>query len=138
MDNQGQLKNWVIATFKEAAWAPSCIVGIYVFGLAFHMFKSYPWIDMPTHFLGGAAITYFYRAALRNSQSIMGDIPVVIQILLAFTGAGTTIILWEFYEELLDNFFDALVVRSLEDTIRDMFLGLLGALVLSVLYRKPR
>jgi len=136
MENQAQLKNWVIATFKEAAWAPLCILGIYSFGLAFHIYKSYPWIDIPTHFLGGVTITYFYRSAIRNSQKITGAIPHLIQILFAFTATSTTAILWEFYENLADHFLHTHMVRGLEDTITDLFTGLMGALVLSVLYRK--
>jgi len=134
--NIEQLKNWIFSTLRESAWAPLCIVGFYVFGLALDLFDKYPWIDMPSHLAGGMALTYFYRSAIKNSQKVIGDVPHPIQILFAFTCAGTTIILWEFYEELLDFFFDALVVRSLEDTIRDMFLGLIGALVLSLFYRK--
>jgi hypothetical protein len=136
MENQAQLKNWVIATCKEAAWAPLCILGIYSFGLAFHIYKSYPWIDIPTHFLGGVTITYFYRSAIRNSQKITGAIPHLIQILFAFTATSTTAILWEFYENLADHFLHTHMVRGLEDTITDLFTGLMGALVLSLFYRR--
>jgi hypothetical protein len=133
---QGQLKNWVIATFKEAAWAPLCIVGIYVLGLTFHLYKSYPWIDMPTHLLGGVTITYFYRVAIRNSQKFIGEIPTPVQILFAFACTGTTTILWEFYENIMDRFFGFHMVRGLDDTLVDLILGLSGALVLTLLYRK--
>jgi hypothetical protein len=136
MDKQGQWKNWVMATVKEAAWAPSCIVGVYIVGLTFHLYKSYPWIDMPTHLLGGVTITYFYRVAIRNSQRLIGEIPTHAQILLAFTCTGTTAILWEFYENIMDRFFGFHMVRGLDDTLIDLILGLSGALVLSMLYRK--
>jgi uncharacterized membrane protein YjjP (DUF1212 family) len=136
MENQAQSNNWVITSFKEAAWAPLCVVGIYVFGLAFHLYKSYPWIDIPTHFLGGVTITYFYRTAIRNSQRIAGAIPLPIQILFAFTATGTTTVFWEFYENLADHFLHTHMVRGLEDTITDLFLGVMGALVLSLFYRR--
>ena len=136
MNTKQSFNNWIFVTLKESAWAPLCIVGFYIFALVFDLFDRYPALDIPSHFAGGIAITYFYRSAIRNSQKLLGDIPVPIQILFAFTCTGTTIILWEFYEELLDFFFDSLVVRSLEDTIRDMFLGLIGALVFSLLYRR--
>jgi hypothetical protein len=136
MNNQEPLKNWVITTFKEAAWAPLLIMVAYVFGLAFHLYKSYPWIDIPSHLLGGVTITYFYRAAIRNSQKFVGAIPIPVQILFAFTATGTTTILWEFYENLVDYFLKTHIVRGLEDTITDLFLGLIGALVLSLFYRR--
>lgn len=136
MKNKQQLIDWALATLREAAWAPLCVVGFYIFGLAFHLFRMFPFIDMPTHFMGGVAITYFYRVAIRNSQKSFGDIPTLIQILLAFTATGTTAVLWEFYENFIDHFFGTHMVRGLEDTIVDLAMGLSGALVLSVFYRK--
>jgi hypothetical protein len=111
-------------------------VGFYTFGLAFHLFRMFPFIDIPTHFMGGVTITYFYRVATRNSQKFLGDIPAPIQILLAFTATGTTTVLWEFYENTIDHFLGTHMVRGLEDTIMDLAMGLSGALVLSVFYRK--
>ena len=136
MKNKQQIIDWGLLTLREAAWAPLCVVGIYVFGLAFHLFRMFPFIDMPTHFMGGVTITYFYRVAIRNSQKFLGDIPTPIQILLAFTATGTTTVLWEFYENLMDHFFGFQMVRGLEDTLVDLILGLSGALVLSLFYRK--
>ena len=134
--NKHELVNWIFATLREAAWAPLSVVFFYLVGRLFHIYDLFPRLDIPTHFIGGVAITYFYRSAIRNSQRIVGDIPFPIQILLALTCTGTTIILWEFYENLFDYFFGTHMVRGLEDTILDMFLGLLGALVLSAFYRR--
>jgi len=137
MPNRQQLITWIFATLREAAWAPLSVVFFYLVGLALQWFDLFPWLDIPTHFIGGIAITYFYRSAIRNSQGIVGVISSFIQILLAFTCTGTTIILWEFYENLFDFFFGTHMVRGLEDTILDMFVGLLGALVLSAFNRSP-
>ena len=134
--NKQQFLNWVAATLREAAWAPLSVFGFYVLGLAFHLFKLFPAIDIPTHFLGGVVITYFYRSAIRHSQKFVGEIPLAVQVLFAFTCTGTTTILWEFYENILDFFFGTHMVRGLEDTIIDLFLGLLGALVLSLFYKR--
>ena len=136
MHNNEQIKNWVFITLKESAWAPLCVVGLYSTGLAFHMYKIFPWVDIPTHIFGGFAITYFYRCAIRNSQGWLGNIPLPIQILLAFTATGTTAVLWEFYENIGDHFLGTHMVLGLFDTLKDLFDGLLGALVLSLLYRK--
>ena len=124
-------------TLREAAWAPLSIIAFYGIGLALHLYDLFPPLDLPSHLMGGVAITYFFRSAIKNSQRIVGDIPIPIQIIFAFTCTGTTIIFWEFYENLLDLFFDTHMVRGLEDTIVDMFLGLLGALVLTVFYGRP-
>ena len=134
--NRKQFVDWSVSTLKEAAWAPLGVVGFYLFGLALHLFDKFPSLDVPTHFLGGVAITFLYRSAIRNSQKIVGDIPFSIQIIFAFTCTGTTIILWEFYENILDYFLNTHMVLGLVDTLKDMFMGLLGALILSLLYRR--
>jgi hypothetical protein len=136
MTHRQQLIDWIFATLRESAWAPLSVLIFYLIGRSLRLYEIIPSLDIPTHFIGGVAITYFYRSAIRNSQRIFGAIPFPIQILLAFTCAGTTIILWEFYENLFDYFFGTHMVRGLEDTLLDMFLGLLGALVLSAFYRR--
>jgi hypothetical protein len=93
-------------------------------------------LDIPFHFLGGMTIAYFYRSAIRNSQELVGEVPVPVQILFAFTCAATSAVLWEFNETLLDFFLGTHMVRGLQDTIMDLFLGLLGALIFSIFYRR--
>ena len=136
MQNKSSLFNWIVTTLKESAWAPLSVFGFYVFGLLTHLFDNFPHVDMPTHFLGGVTITYFYRAAIRNSQKVVGDIPLPIRILFAFTCTGTTAVLWEFYENFADHFLGTHMVRGLEDTIVDLLMGISGALVLSIFYRR--
>lgn len=127
---------WILATLRASAWAPLSVFGFYLFGVALGLFDLYPFLDIPTHFLGGVAITYLYRSAIRNSQKIFGEIPSPIQVIFAFTCTGTTIILWEFYENIMDYFLHTHMVLGLSDTLKDMLMGLLGALVLTLLYWK--
>jgi hypothetical protein len=136
MKNRLQLLNWIITTLREAAWAPLAVIGFYAIGLAFDWYDLFPPLDIPSHFLGGAAITYFYRSAIKNVQGIVGNIPALIQSLFAFTCTGTTIIVWEFYEIAADFLLGTQMVRGLEDTILDMFVGLMGALVLLLFYKQ--
>ena len=128
--------NWIFSTLKESAWAPLAVFGFYLLGLAIDLFDNHPFMDIPTHFMGGVVITYFYRVAIRNSQKIVGDIPISIQVIFAFTCTGTTTVFWEFYENFADHFLGTSMVRGLEDTIVDFILGISGALVLSLFYRK--
>jgi hypothetical protein len=128
--------NWILTTLREAAWAPLSVFGLYWVGLLLDLYKSFPPLDIPTHFLGGVVITYFYRSAIRHSQKLVGEIPLPIQILFAITCTGTTTILWELYENFADAFLRTDMVRGLQDTIMDLFVGLLGALVFSIFYRR--
>lgn len=136
MINKKQLIDWFITTLREAAWAPLGVVTFYLIGLALDLFDMFPPLDIPTHFMGGVAITYFFRSAIKQSQTFLGEIPSLVQVLFAFTCTGTTIILWEFYENAFDFLFGTTMVRGLEDTIVDMFIGIMGALALSFLYRR--
>ena len=136
MVNKQRFTTWIVDTLREGAWAPLSVLAFYAIGLALRLFESFPFLDIPTHFMGGVVITYFYRVAIRHSQKLVGQIPFPIQVLLAFTCTGTTTILWEFYENLADFFLGTQMVRGLEDTIVDLFVGLLGGLVLSLFYRR--
>ena len=136
MANQQRLVTWIVDTLREAAWAPLSVFGFYLLGRAFQLFELFPPLDIPTHFVGGVVITYFYRSAIRHSQKLVGEIPVSIQVLFAFTCTGTTTILWEFYENIMDFFMGTNMVRGVQDTIVDLFVGLLGALVVSLFYKR--
>jgi hypothetical protein len=134
--NDQQSHHWIVATLREAAWAPLGILGFYLLARSLQLFKLYPPLDIPTHFLGGVVLTYFFRVAIRHSQKRVGEIPFPVQVLFAFTCTGTTTIFWEFYENLLDFFFATQLVRGVTDTTVDFFTGLLGALALSLAYQR--
>lgn len=136
MLNRQRLTTWVLDTLREAAWAPLSVLGLYALGLTLHIFKRFPPLDIPVHFLGGVVITYSYRSAIRHAQRLVGEIPYSVQVLFAFTCTGTTTILWEFYENILDFFAGTHMVRGLQDTIVDLFVGLMGGLVLSLFYKR--
>ena len=131
-----QVAAWIIDTLRQAAWAPILVLLFYLVARSLQLFVLFPPLDIPTHFMGGVAITYFYRVAIRNAQRLVGEIPFPIRVLFAFTCTGTTTIFWEFYEYLFDFFFDTHMVRGVTDTTVDFFVGLLGALVFTVLYRQ--
>jgi hypothetical protein len=136
MTNKPQSPEWILHTLREAAWAPLSAFLLYLIARHFQLYKLFPPLDIPTHFMGGIAITYFFRVAFRQSQKLVGEIPFPVQVLFAFTCTGTTTIFWEFYEYLFDFFFHTQMMRGVTDTMVDLFVGLLGALALSVLYRQ--
>ena len=131
-----QVTAWVIDTLRQAAWAPLGVFLFYLIARSLQLFSVFPPLDIPTHFMGGVVITYFYRVAIRNAQKLVGEIPFSVQVLFAFTCTGTTTIFWEFYEYLFDFFFKTHMVRGVTDTTVDFFVGLVGALAVSLLYRQ--
>jgi hypothetical protein len=138
MIDQRRLANWTLDILREAAWAPLGVLGFYYMGLVLQLFKLFPPLDIPVHFAGGIAITYFYRSAIRHSQRLVGEIPLPIQVLFAITCAETTAVFWEFYENISDYFGGTQMVRGVLDTAVDLFAGLMGAIVLSLVYRRRR
>src|SRR5829696_9724473 len=136
MINKSQLFGWIMNTLREAAWAPLSVFVFYLVARSIQLFQLFPLLDIPTHFVGGVVITYFYRVAIRHSQKLVGEIPFPVQMLFAFTCTGTTTIFWEFYEYIFDFFFHTRMVRGVTDTIVDFFVGLLGALAVSLFYRR--
>jgi hypothetical protein len=133
-----QVAVWTIDTLREAAWAPLSVLTFYLIAKSLQLFKLFPPLDIPIHFLGGMVMTYFFRAAIRHSQKVVGEIPVPVQVIFAFTCTGTTMIFWELYEYVYDLFFGTQMVRGVTDTSVDFFVGLLGALVMSLFYRRRR
>ena len=138
MANRQQWQDWIFATLREAAWAPLSILGYYALAFTLRLFKLLPPLDIPFHLLRGIVITYFYRVVIRHSQKLVGEIPYPVQVLFAFTCTGTTTILWEFYENILDFFTGTHMVRGLQDTIVDLLLGLAGALIFSLFSQRRR
>jgi hypothetical protein len=70
-----ELINWMFATWREAAWVPLSVLIFYLIGRALQLFDLFPRLDIPTHFIGGVAITYFYRSAVRSSQGSLESYP---------------------------------------------------------------
>jgi hypothetical protein len=136
MINKPQVFGWIVKTLREAAWAPLSVFVFYLLARSIQLFQRFPLLDIPTHFFGGVVITYFYQVAIRHSQKLVGEIPFPVQILFAFTCTGTTTIFWEFYEYIFDFFFHTQMVRGVTDTTVDFLVGLLGALVVSLFYRR--
>jgi hypothetical protein len=125
------LKLWITRS-SRAAWAPILVFGIHVIlARGFDVYTYFPDIDIPMHFFGGVAITHFLlrSAAAAVDVGLLGSPNRAAVALVAFLGASTTTILWEFFEWTLDRLLHRQWQLSLDDTLFDMFLGMFGALV---------
>lgn len=125
------LSSWIAATSREAAWAPTILFLLHV--LASRVFNGYdylPWLDKPMHYLGGVAIAFFFHRASVNASrfGVIGGFHRLTHLLLVFALVSTTTIFWEFAEFINDRFFGGQAQLGLEDTLLDMFLGIVGGL----------
>ncbi len=135
MRNEPDIR-WIVQTLREAVWAPLLVLCLVVLaGGIFDAYTRFPWVDMPTHFLGGIATTYFFWCAAANAQSIAGHFPKVSHAVLAFGCTASTTILWEVFEFLSDRFLGAHMQHGLGDTSSDIFFSLAGGVAYLVLRR---
>ena len=125
---------WLKSTFRQAAWAPITVFVFYaVAAKALNAYILYPWLDMPTHFFGGIAITYFYLVGICHSQALIGRIPTLIQLALSVGLTAITAVTWEFLEYISDSTLGTKMSLGVSDTVSDLFFGLLGGVVFAAL-----
>jgi len=129
------MKEWLRNTFQQAAWAPLSVFVFYaVAAKGFNAYIIYPWLDMPTHFCGGLAITYFYLTASTHVQPLVGQFPKIVQQFLSLGLTAITAVVWEFLEFFSDVVLGTKVNLGVSDTLSDLFFGLLGGLVIVVVH----
>ncbi|MBT4153681.1 MAG: hypothetical protein HOE53_03460 [Candidatus Magasanikbacteria bacterium] len=96
------------------------------FGLG--LYEPYPWIDIPMHLFGGAAIAVFvfgmYKELLRSKQAT--PMPLWVELCCVVGGVMIAAVVWEFFEYLVDLQFQTRWQPSVDDTIFDLFNGMLG------------
>lgn len=112
--------------------------GLFCFHLvlvALGLYKKYHWPDIPMHVLGGVFITYSFSLAVTYLQErkILSELNVFSGSVFLFGLTSSAVVIWEFGEFTLDFFFDTVAQAGLDDTMLDMFLGLVGGTALIVL-----
>ncbi len=126
-----KMKLWLKNTLRQAAWAPGAVFVFYaVAAKGANAYILYPWLDMPTHFCGGLAITYFYLAAIAQAQAFVGRVPRVIHQLASLGLTAITAVVWEFLEFASDVVLGTRMNLGVPDTLSDLFFGLLGGAVM--------
>lgn len=129
MTTRNFLYAWLVRTLQRAAWAPLLLlISHAVASLGFNAYRLFPPLDMPAHFLGGVAATFFLREAARNAEEFVGGIPPTVKPLLLFSGFSSIAIFWEFLEFLSDRFLGTMLQSGLSDTFCDLSFGMLGSL----------
>jgi len=99
---------------------------------ALDVYKRYRWPDIPMHILGGVFIAYSFSLTVTYFQErkILSEMNVFSRSVFLFGLTSSAVVIWEFGEFTLDFFFDTVAQAGLEDTMLDMFLGLLGGMAL--------
>ena len=101
------------------------------------MYALFPWIDIPMHFVGGMTMTTTLIMLYKALQhiNVIPQMHVAITKLFLFTAISTITIFWEFAEFSTDVFFGTHAQVSIPDTMKDMFLGMMGGLLIISLFQ---
>lgn len=123
----GYMWLWISNTFRKAGWAPLTVFVCYVvLASATDTYVLHHWLELPTHFCGGLAITYFYLAASAQVQPLTGAIPRPVRLMLALGLTAITAIVWELLEYFSDMLLHTRLNVDVPDIVSDLFFGLLG------------
>ncbi|MGH9866668.1 MAG: hypothetical protein ACREAA_00680 [Candidatus Polarisedimenticolia bacterium] len=98
-----------------------------------HLYQHYPWLDNVMHLAGGVAIAFFFlvswRAAVASGRA--GRPAAMVTGLLVASLTCAAAVGWEFVEYLSDRLLHTSMQMSLEDTLSDLALGIVGGLAVA-------
>lgn len=99
-------------------------------------------VDTLSHFLGGLTIAYsiYYILSLLEKKDWILVKKNYLKAGVIITATVTIAVWWEFYEFISDYFLGTLMQPSIADTMKDLCMGMLGAVVLSIvmIYRTKK
>ena len=132
MINLKVIENWLITTIKKYSWAPFLIFLIHVFSITvIDIYDFWPEFDTPMHIAGGISIAYFFTGAyiVAKSLKLIGQSIKFIKYLFVFSLTSTVTIFWEYAEFASDRFLGTRMQGGIGETLLDMILGMLGAVL---------
>lgn len=113
-------------------WAPLLVFAAHMLSdRVFDAYGRWPSFDIPMHFSGGLAIAFFISRCFQTLPrgTVSRSRCVVLELLLAGSLAATAAVFWEFAEFTLDQLFGSNIQVSLANTMKDMAMGISGAVV---------
>lgn len=119
--------------FLVIFWFPILVFCLHVFLVKIiRIYDPYPWMDTPMHYLGGLAIAASFSSALSllQGRKYISRLDRMVELVLIFTLVATVAVFWEFGEFLLDHFLGTNLQVSLPNTMKDLCMGILGALTI--------
>ena len=134
LTNMGALiEDTFIKISRGVAWAPlSVLIGHSVFA---KFFGHEPYVDPVMHFSGGIAVAYFFRKVSMMGNEVLGELTDFSRDLLSFGLTCSIALFWEIVEFISDTFLGTNVQTSNANTMRDLILGTVGALMF-LLFRR--
>jgi hypothetical protein len=101
----------------------------------FDIYTRFSWFDKAMHFSGGIVLAFTFFPILNYLHK---EKYIILNKFVKFVFAISLIIsvavFWEFYEFVMDYFFNVNWQSSVADTIGDLFLGMLGGIVAGLIF----
>jgi len=104
--------------------------------VAFDFYYKYS-VDTLAHFFGGLAIAYSasYALFLMEREKWIKIQKDILKAAIVIGAVMTFAVLWEFYEFIYDlSLWGDVMQPSVADTIKDLCMGMIGAVVFSYLF----
>lgn len=127
MTSESTLKDGVLLALKRAVWAPIAVVVMHT--LLAQIFGHEPYVDPAIQLCGGVAVAYLLHEACVTLSGLLGQPSTLGRNLMAFGLTAAFAILWEAGEFVIDNLFGTDIQGDVPETMRDLILGLMGALM---------
>ncbi len=120
------------AAVRRYGWMPMAV--FFAHELCAHViggYRRWPSVDIPLHFFGGFAIAYFLAGALRvfEKRRLLRPSDPWVRLGLLFGLVTTSAVFWEFAEWIADHTLGTRCQLSVDDTILDLLMGVLGGIV---------
>ena len=112
----------------KALIAPVIVLAVHIIILQTEIYDIYKWLDSPMHFAGGlaVAITAYSLLSIAEEKKIL-KINNPLKFLFVISLVALIAVFWEFYEFLTEYFALGILQLGVADTMKDLFLGLVGA-----------
>lgn len=109
---------------KTGLWAPATVLVLHEF-LSVKDWRTQ--VDWFNHYAGGLAFTYFSWKSLPLLAPWTGQLTPAARLAVAFLTGCTAALLWDIGEFGSDLVLDTTIQKSLQETMTDLVIGVLGA-----------
>jgi hypothetical protein len=127
MESETTIKDGILLALRNAAWAPLAVLVLHA--ILAEIFGHEPYVDPAIQLCGGVAVAYLLHEACVTLPMLLGLPSTLGRNLMAFGLTAAVAILWEVGEFCWDIIFGTDIQGDVPETMRDLILGLLGAMV---------
>lgn len=132
------MPNQLVKKLFFALLPPTIVFGVNAIWMIFGFYAFYRHTDSVFHVFGGMAIAYTVNSLLQLffKEKELGH--YVIHRLLILTSTATVAVFWEFGEYLAEVFFGLRLQNGIGDTMKDLALGMIGAIIFIRLFLQKK